>query len=146
MSDLLVETTAPEPAVAKVLRFLTKAEILAADDRKYEVVDVPEWGGAVRIQSLSGVERDAFETAVTKYETVDGKTTPKMDTVNMRAKLVAMGVVDEDGHKLFTIGEAQALGQKSNAALDRCFQAISKLSGMGEEGKKAAGEGSAQTQ
>ena len=46
------------------MTLLTKSAILAANDLKTQDVDVPEWGGAVRVRAFSGRERDAFEQAV----------------------------------------------------------------------------------
>ena len=70
---------------------LTKERILAVDDIVTEDVDVPEWGGTVRVRGLSGTERDAFESSMIERR---GK---KVETnlTNLRAKLVAASVVDE---------------------------------------------------
>ena len=43
---------------------LNKAAILAAEDLKTETVAVPEWGGEVRVRTLTGTERDAFESGL----------------------------------------------------------------------------------
>ncbi len=43
---------------------LTKDDILGADDLATEDVEVPEWGGCVRVRALTGTERDAFEAAM----------------------------------------------------------------------------------
>ena len=63
----------------------------------------------------------------------DGKNT-KMDLRNMRAKLVALTVVDDKGKRLFR-GDADvnALGRKSAAALQRVFEVAQRLSGLSDE-------------
>lgn len=38
---------------AKELKILTDEEIVAADDLKTVVVEIPEWGGAVKLRQLS---------------------------------------------------------------------------------------------
>ena len=39
--------------------------ILGADESaSFAVVEVPEWGGGVRVKTLSSAERDAFETSL----------------------------------------------------------------------------------
>lgn len=43
---------------------LTREAILSADDLPAETVDVPEWGGKVRIRTMTGSERDAFESSL----------------------------------------------------------------------------------
>lgn len=111
------------------LGLLTKAQILQAEDRVYEIVPVPEWGGKVRVRSLSGAERDGFEAAM-----LEGKgKNRKVNLQNLRAKLVAASVVDADGNALFDQGDIVALGTKNAAALDRVFEVAQRLSGLREE-------------
>jgi len=107
-------------------RLLTRQEILSIRDIRTETVFVPEWGGAVKIRAMTGKERDAWETALFQ---IDGKDV-KMNKENLRAKLVALTVVDEAGQRLFTEADVEALGSKSASALDRVYQASQKLSGL----------------
>ncbi len=107
-------------------RLLTRQEILSIRDIRTETVFVPEWGGTVRIKAMTGKERDAWETALFQ---IDGKDV-KMNKENLRAKLVALTVVDEAGQRLFTEADVEALGSKSASALDRIYQASQKLSGL----------------
>ena len=108
------------------MTLLTKSAILAANDLKTQDVDVPEWGGAVRVRAFSGRERDAFEASLVRG---DGKDR-KVDLTNMRARLVALSVVDEAGQRLFTDEEVDLLGAKSGAALDRVFAVAQELNGL----------------
>ena len=108
------------------MTLLTKSAILAADDLKTEDVDVPEWGGTVRVCAFSGRERDAFEASLVRG---DGKDR-KVDLTNMRARLVALTVVDDSGQKVFTQDDVDLLGAKSGAALDRVFSVAQKLNGL----------------
>lgn len=111
---------------------LTREEILGANDLPTEDVDVPEWGGTVRIKTLTGQERDAFEASVIIMKQIkDGRRTrteTQPDLKNLRAKLVAQSIVGPDGQLLFTDADVLALGQKSAAALDRVYEASSRLS------------------
>lgn len=82
------------------MKTLTKDQIVAAVDIKTELVDVPEWGGAVAVRGLTGLERDAFEQTMVRVDEA-GKRQP--DLSNMRAKLCAACIVDgETGDRLFT--------------------------------------------
>jgi len=104
---------------------LTRNEILGADDIARELVAVPEWGGEVWVQSLSGAQRDRFEQAMVKSK--DG------DTVqNVRASLAAWSIVDNAGVRVFSDADVAALGQKNGAALDRVFTVAQRLSGFGD--------------
>lgn len=108
------------------MTLLSREAILAYDDSQSEDVEVPEWGGAVRVVGLTGVERDRFEASVVG----NGK---KMQLSNLRARLVAMCVVDESGERLFGTADVGALGNKSAAALERVFSAAQRLSGLSED-------------
>lgn len=108
------------------MAFLKKMEILKAADIASEVVSCPEWGGDVMVFGLSGTERDAFEALVVETR---GKET-NVDMANIRAKLCALAIRDENGERLFTDDEAEALGQKSALVLDRIFTVAQRLSGL----------------
>lgn len=110
---------------------LTREQILQAQDRSYKDVKCPEWGGSVRIQSLSGAERDAFEEAILGQKNRDGSR--EVVTKNLRAKLVAMSAVDKDGNRLFSMDDVMVLGEKNAAPLDRLFSAAQKLSGISKD-------------
>ena len=108
------------------MSLLSKTAILTANDLQTEDVEVPEWGGAVRVRSFTGRERDAFESSMVRG---DGKDR-KVDLTNMRARLVGLTVIDEAGQRLFTDDEVDLLGAKSGAALDRVFAVAQKLNGL----------------
>ena len=121
--------------------YLTREQILKAQDLETEAVEVPEWGGKVLVRSLTGTERDAFEGSIVDMPA--GKqpgSSPKMKMDNIRAKLVARSVVDEAGELIFTDKDIQALGQKSAAALDRVFAVAQRLSGITDEDVEALAE------
>lgn len=109
---------------------LTKNQILEADDLRTETVDVPEWGGSVLVRTMSGTDRDAFEASMITIAS-DGSRKPNM--TNMRAKLVALTVVDEAGNLLFDVSDVDRLARKSAAALERVFAAAQRINGLGVE-------------
>jgi hypothetical protein len=102
---------------------LTKDAILSAKDFTTTEVEVPEWGGTVTVRGLSSKERDRMEAEVAQTQ----------DLQNFRARLVVMGIVDENGDRIFADKDANALGQKSSVVVDRLFDAVRKLSGMDDE-------------
>ncbi len=110
-------------------KILTRDAILQAQDLPRELVEVPPWGGSVYVRALTGAERDAFETSIVEQR---GKST-KMNLKNIRAKLVALTVVDEEGNRIFSDSDASALGKKSAAALDKVFEVAQRLSGLRPE-------------
>jgi hypothetical protein len=110
------------------MALLSKAEILAADDRKTVTVDVPEWGGTVEIAVMPGWARDEYEGMLVARGTKKGL------PANLRARYVSYCVVDEKGDLMFTMADLEALGKKSSVALDRIFEAASILNGTSPDG------------
>lgn len=108
---------------------LSRQQILDADDRRTERVEVPEWGGSVLIRGLSGTDRDDFESSLLIR---NGKKRD-VSTHNVRSKLLVRCLVDAAGQPLFSIEDIQRLGMKSAAALTRCFEVAQRLSGLSEQ-------------
>jgi hypothetical protein len=120
------------------MALLSKDAILSADDLPTEDVEVPEWGGSVRVKALAGKDRDAFEASMQQQR---GKEYVR-NMANVRAKLVAKTVVDENGERMFAENEINALGQKSAAALDRIFEVAAKLSRLSDDDIEELGKAS----
>lgn len=104
------------------MSLLSKDAILSADDRKTRDVEVPEWGGTVRVATMTASERDRWEA-----ETYGGS---KPNTLDFRARFVALCLVDEKGARMFSDKEVAALGGKSAAALQRVFAAAQELNAL----------------
>jgi len=111
------------------MALLDRESILAADDRKYEVVECPEWGGEVRLKSISGTQRDAYEQSLIQSNGNDRK----MNLRNARVKLIVLCAVDGEGRSLFSAEDVSALGRRNAAPIDRLFDACKKLAGMGDD-------------
>lgn len=118
------------------MALLGRDSILGAQDLKHVDVDVPEWGGTVRVRMMTGSERDAFEagTVIRQGKKVEA------NLVNIRARLVSLCAIDENGVRLFSEADVEALAAKSGAALGRLFEACQKLNGLTEEAAAEARE------
>lgn len=108
---------------------LNKEQILQIEDLPFEDVEIPEWDGMVRVRTMTGMERDAFEESIIDFKNKDRKT----NFQNLRAKLVAKTVIDENGNLLFTDEDVIKLGKKSAKALDRIFEVAQRLNGLGQK-------------
>ena len=99
-----------------------KDQILASQDRKLEAVVVPEWGVTVYVPLLTLGDAEALQKIK-----------------NDHCKLAAFIIRDEQGHRVFTDEEAEALREKSLGAFNRILNAYNKLNGNGEddEGKNS---------
>ena len=116
------------------MALLDRKSILEAADVGWREVDVPEWGGSVRVRAMTGAERDAFEASVIE---VDEQGLRQFDQRDVRAKLAALTIVDESGQRLFSEQDVRLLSAKSAKALDRVYDAATKLSGMTKKDREA---------
>lgn len=106
---------------------LTKEQILQPRALPVEELSVPEWGGTVRVRALSAGERDQFEASVVKAKGKD----VQINRTNLRARLVAMSVVGEDGTTLLLKEEdIVPLSYQSAAVVERIFEVCQRLSGL----------------
>ena len=123
---------------------LSRKDILNAEDRIRELVDVPEWGGSVYVRSLEGIERDRLESSFIRYgKTGGGKLTADFNvSANdvVRARLCAMSIVDEEWRNLFSESDLLVLTHKNAHALDRVFRVAQRLSGLTDEDVEALTE------
>lgn len=114
-------------------KYLTREDILSVNDIQREDVPVPEWklNGVqlVLVQGLDGKERDDLEASMIKGK---GKKT-EVNLENLRAKLVARSIVDENGNRIFTDADIPVLARKSAVALNRVYAVAQRLSGITEE-------------
>lgn len=110
---------------------LSKSQILGLNDIKTKEVEVPEWSGSVFVRMLSGFDRDAISEAQDK----GGK--------NFLTRFVSLVLCDESGEPMFTNeDDVKALGKKSNAALNRVFEAGWELNRLSPESVQELGNGS----
>ena len=112
-------------------QYLSAEQILDSDDLAYEDVEVPEWGGTVRVREMPGTERDRFES---QFVGKDGASIRAEGLEGFRARLAAACIVDENGRQLFrSVAEVKRLGEKSARALQRVCDVAMALSKMSEE-------------
>lgn len=119
------------------MALLGKKQIDEVEDRKWEDVDVPEWGGQVRIMELSSADRGYLEagTVVAQGSTASVKVE---SLKTYRERLVAFGLVGESFERLYTNKEIAELGKKSGKVIERLAAKVQELSGMGRFAVKEA--------
>lgn len=113
------------------MALLSKEQITTVDDRQWEDVPVPEWGGTVRLVGMSGTERNAYQSSLVVLG--PNGSVQRMNMADQLAKLVGKCLVGEDGERLFTDKEVRALGAKNGAVLERLGQICQRLSGLRKE-------------
>jgi hypothetical protein len=114
-----------------------KARLLAADDEQVVAVPTPEWAKAglpsMHVRALDGHGRDRYDQhqAAKRWPRDDKGNPLPPDWSGLRAILLAMSFCTEAGELLgFSELEVHALGKKSGAALDRCFETAQRISGL----------------
>jgi hypothetical protein len=116
-----------------------KAQILAADDRPFEDLDIEEWGVKIRVRGMTGTERDAYEAKAVKLN--QGGKDLEVQLRDFRSRLVVKCLYDpETNERIFADDEAAQLGAKAGKVIDRLFDVAQELSGM-TEGAVARAEG-----
>lgn len=101
---------------------LTKEQILGKDDSHILKLEIPEWDGYVYVRAFSLGERQLL------FQDVKDKD-PLISFVN----IIAAGVCNEKGERLFSEDEAKLLISKNAAALQRCKEAIWEINGLNLE-------------
>jgi hypothetical protein len=118
---------------------LSKSDILSVEDIKIKEVKVPEWGGSVFIRQLSRGQADEyfarrFDKSNLKQRGRDQSEVESSVTLfGHDAWLVAQGVCDEDGKRLFSNADVKELEKKNANAIGRLAVEIVSFSGMGED-------------
>ncbi|GGV86702.1 hypothetical protein GCM10010294_67640 [Streptomyces griseoloalbus] len=125
------------------MALLTAEQIEAADDRQWEDVDVPEWGGTVRVAGMSGTDRNAYQKQMLVFGS-NGKPR-EVDLTDQLARLLSKCLVDENFKRLYvTDKQVKALGAKNGAVLERLARVAKRLSGLGDDAvEDAAGNSEA---
>jgi hypothetical protein len=109
-----------------------REEILNTNDVVIEgPFKIAAWGGLeVYVRSLSGAERDQFESS----NLIKGKGgTFDVRIDNLRARLVALSVCEKDGTRVFTIRDAESIGRKNAGAIAQIYEIAARLSGITKE-------------
>ena len=109
---------------------LTREAVLTIKDIVQDDVEVPEWGGSVRVQSLSVAQsQEVYEKARIPEST-------ELDRKKTAVYTFIFGVIDP----VFQESDYDALKDKSALAMARVIARISELSGTKPESVAKAAE------
>jgi len=110
-------------------KYLTRDQVLTAEDLGTAEVKCPEWekGGVLRVRGLTAAERLRIFTG-----------TPGNDSPSMTLQICIAGIIDESGENMFTAADLEALGRKSYAPIQRLASKILDLAGIGVAAEEAA--------
>lgn len=103
--------------------------ILALHDLDTTEVYIDAWGTWVRVKAMSAGQQ-ATLAALTVKSSKGELDVDVSQIAGVRAQVVAWCAVDEDGRRLFSDKDIEALNEKSGDALQTLFDAAMAVSGM----------------
>lgn len=111
----------------KNVAVLTREQIDSVRDAVREYVDVPEWGSDAQVimQAMGADERDAWEASM-----IDSRNKNQMNYRQARAKLVARCLVDEEGKRLYSDTDVDAIGKRNGAVINRLFEVAKRINAL----------------
>ena len=116
------------------MKLLNFDDILAKQDKEFEDVEIPEWGGTVRIAAMSGTDRDRWELSMMQADDKSERGFRMNFDAYSRVRLVALCLVDDNFERVFVTDEqVKALGQKSGAVMDRLYGIAQRVNGLSDD-------------
>lgn len=117
-----------------------REQILAAKDLAREQVEVPAWGLSepVYVREMTGAERDAFEAFLIDNRGPDEKANLR----GVRARLVALTLVDKDGNRIFSDADIDAVGGKGAKSLEPIVEKAMALNALRQKDVEALAKNS----
>jgi hypothetical protein len=106
---------------------LSADQIFAAEDLSEETVEVPEWGGAVRLVQMTAAESQSFSKHMMSVQHTDD---------GMFLMLV-YSARNAERERIFTVEDINKLRLKSVNVLARLQSVALRLNNMGKEGMEA---------
>lgn len=124
------------------LPLLSREALLAAATTALprERLDLPELGGAVYVQGMSGKQRDAWERSLVVLRRGQRR---DLNIDNVRARLAVRCLVTEAGERILTDTDAPLIGNLRVDLLNRIYELAQKLSGVSDEDLDELGKSSA---
>lgn len=104
------------------MTLLNREAVLKVRDTETKDIPVPEWGGSIRVRTMTVAERNDFARRATSE-----------DKVNVSSWLVSILAVNEKGDSLFTAEDVPELERRNFRAVDRVVKAILEVNGISEK-------------
>lgn len=107
---------------------LTREQILATDNFEFDEMEIPAWGGTIRLRTMSGADRDKFDSQCVRQQVGD----KSVDMAGLRTLLLTLCIVGEDGKPMFNKKDVEALNGLDSRAVRDVYERISKTNELGE--------------
>lgn len=107
------------------MAILNREQILGITDMDVLTLEIPEWGGEIKVRPMNGSERSRYESSI--YSMTQGRS----EALGAAKKWILSRVIcDDDGKPLFNDRDANLLFDKSAKALSRIWEKVEELSGV----------------
>lgn len=103
---------------------LNKQQIKDVDDLPTQIVEMPEWGGEIKLRAMSAKNRIDFEKRNSAAKT-------ELETM---ISLIMFSCIDENNELMFNDDDYEFLANKSAKSLMRIFSEAIKMSTLSNEG------------
>lgn len=109
------------------MKELTINDILTTEDKKFEEVEIPEWGGVLFVRVMTAKERSEIEDLYLKVNEA------KKDTGKFRRELIKRTLCNSKGESLITDDAiAEHMMGKSALIIERLFEKACEVNGFRE--------------
>jgi hypothetical protein len=108
-----------EAAEAKTRKILTIDDIFEVKDTRFLEIEVPEWGGSIRVAALSAGDMIDF---------VESNSGPAQKTAGIR--LIILSLVDEQGNRIGKPEMIERFRKRDTRAMNRVVDALMELNDM----------------
>ncbi len=120
--------------------YLSRDQVLRADDLEREEVEVPEWGGKILCRCLTALERSELrELSIADHSVEDSYVVTLNDGREIRLRkdydthVVVRGTIEQDGSQKFELEDVELLNRKNPKVIERISAVIGRLSALDEE-------------
>ena len=112
---------------------LTRTAVLDAADTPIMPLDVPEWGGRLYLRTMTGTERDAWETELVQAAAGTDQAARIPNLRRVALSLLVRTMCDHNGRCLFSEADIPEINKKSASVIDKVFEVAQHLNGLTED-------------
>lgn len=114
-------------------RILSFEEICAADDLETRTEYVPEWGGSVILQTMTGDKRDNYVQLLQTRMAGSGTARKLSNCKDLTARLCQLSLINEDGTPLFTMDQIKSFQEKNGHVITRLTAIAQEMNGLNDK-------------
>ncbi len=107
-------------------------DVILKSSIKQEKVELKDLGITVTLQEMDAARMEQYERLIYK---IDDDGNLNIDTKNLKSKMVAFSVVDDNGNLIFTAEDVEKLARSRGGVVKKLSDVAGKLNGLYNEEK-----------